>query len=308
MESSEEKWLKDNQIRKLYLRVFDVDWNESIGQPLPIGDLQIKTDNLPQDIEVIPVVFITNRTFLNMRDLSVDTLAANVIKKVTSKMGGNFPNHKISEIQFDCDWTENTRDKYFRFINAAKSVSKGNVITATIRLHQVKYFHRTGVPPVERGMLMFYNMSSVENLMIKNSIFETETAKKYLYNFDKYPLRLDVVLPAFSWASLFRKGKLIGLINELSSNDLRKCGKFKEENPNQFICTSSTVISGIQIVENDFIRIESISSETTETAAKLASEHIRKNNNITVALFHLNKEVVNKYEKTKLENIYSCFN
>lgn len=50
LENSEEKWLKDNQIRKLYLRVFDVDWNESIGQPLPIGDLQIKTNDLPQDI------------------------------------------------------------------------------------------------------------------------------------------------------------------------------------------------------------------------------------------------------------------
>ncbi len=74
------------------------------------------------------------------------------------------------------------------------------VLSATIRLHQVKYFETTGVPPVKSGMLMFYNTGDLENPSEENSILNIETAELYLSGLEDYPMQLDIVLPLFSWA------------------------------------------------------------------------------------------------------------
>jgi hypothetical protein len=305
LSSDELNWLNENHINKIYLRVFDVDWNNDLNLPLPKGDVQILTTSL-KDKEIIPVVFITNRTFLNLPDSSINSLAINVVRKVTSKEK-YFKNSISRELQFDCDWTEKTRVKYFNFIKAVKLIKKPINISATIRMHQVKYFDKTGVPPVDRGMLMFYNMSPVEDPGTINSIFNTQTAKKYLFNFDRYPLKLDLVLPAFSWGALFRNGKLINLINDLKEEEITVTGKFYILETNRYRCKSPVFIHGIRIENNDMIRLEIIDTETTESAASLISGYL-KDKRITVALYHLNKEVTKKYEPKILQNIYSHFN
>lgn len=299
------QWLNENHIQRIYLRVFDVDWNESIKEPVPIGDVQVISTNL-QTVVLIPTVFITNKTFLHIPDSSLSTLALNITNKINAKMA-YFQLNKFNEIQLDCDWSEKTRDKYFQLIRLVRSQSENKMISATIRLHQVKYFEKTGVPPADRGMLMFYNMGSVEDASISNSIFDIETAKKYMFNFDSYPLKLDVVLPAFSWGSLFRSGKIIKLLNELTRDQLLTSKNFSEISSNKFICNSPFIVNGNRILKNDFIRIETIDNRTTESAADMISEHI-SGDTITVALYHLNKELIKNYEKAILKNIYSHFN
>ncbi len=68
-------WIKDNDIKKIYIRFFDVDWDPSTNQALPIGNLRIVSNKIP-GIEIIPTVFITNKTFLNLPDSSINDLAA----------------------------------------------------------------------------------------------------------------------------------------------------------------------------------------------------------------------------------------
>ena len=145
----------------------------------------------------------------------------NIYKKIVAKLN-LFETHTTKEIQLDCDWTKTTREKYFNLIEQMKQLTEINKIeiTTTIRLHQVKFFNKTGVPPIKRGMLMFYNMSDVSDNRTRNSIYDEGLAKKYLINFDKYPLDLDVVLPAFSWSCWFRNGKLKNLINNIKAKDL----------------------------------------------------------------------------------------
>ncbi|MGE5681682.1 MAG: hypothetical protein ACM34K_12465 [Bacillota bacterium] len=300
----EKQWIYSNNLKKLYLRVFDVDWNENLKNACPVGDVTIVSKNISR-IEIIPAVFITNRTLINISCSEINTLSEKIINKVNSKLSSY--NIRFNEIQFDCDWTDKTRDKYFSLLRSVKKLSSGKMISATIRLHQVKYFSKTGIPPADRGMLMFYNMGSVENIRTRNSIFDAQTAEKYLYNFDKYPLKLDVVLPAFSWGSLFRNGKLIALLNEMSSEELIQTGNFTQISSGQFKCKTRTAIRGNIFYENDIIKIETVSADLTARAAQIISEHI-KENRFTLALYHLNKEVVKKYEKTKFENIISCFN
>ena len=78
------------------------------------------------------------------------------------------------------------------------------MLSATIRLHQVKYYKQAGIPPVDRGMLMFYNMGKLNALTAENSIYNSNDAAGYIETVDDYPLKLDLALPAFSWAVHFR--------------------------------------------------------------------------------------------------------
>jgi hypothetical protein len=304
--TGELRYLKLLRVKKLYLRFFDVDWNQNIKQAVPVGDLEINSD-IPRGIEIIPTIFITNRTLINIPDTAVFRLGHNILEKIYAK-SGKIKDIKLREIQLDCDWSLSTKDKYFKLIDDIKSLaSKDSILlSVTIRLHQVKYFYETGVPPVSKGMLMFYNMSSVSDYHTRNSIFDPEVAKKYLVNFDKYPLNLDVVLPAFSWGVHFRRYKVVGLINDLSAEELLKTNKFKKIDDTHFICTKNCADFGTEFNRNDVIRIEKIGPEQTLDAARMISKYLKKKN-LTVAIYHLNDELVKQYEIQDLQNIFSAF-
>jgi hypothetical protein len=302
---AEQNWLKETGVKKIYLRFFDVDWDKPAGIPLPVGDVQISENNAG-GIEIIPVVYITNKTLINTTDTLITELALNISKKIADK-ASRLKTAEIKEVQIDCDWTDKTRDKYFNLLKEIKKENSGKTLSATIRLHQVKYFERTGAPPADRGMLMFYNIGRPEDIHTVNSIFDLNTAKLYMYNFDKYPLPLDVVLPAFGWGVVFRNKHFIYLINELDYNTVSSSSSFGKISNNQFVCLKDVIIFGRLIKKEDIVRIESAGFNSTMQAARLASENIRTKN-ITTAIFHLNEELIKKYEKKEFNEIIDCFN
>lgn len=300
-------WLKETEIKKLYVRFFDVDWNPNINAAVPVGDVTIETKKV-DGVVIIPVVFITNRTFTNLPDSLIAELSKNIYKKISAKLS-LFTNQTTNEIQLDCDWTESTREKYFSLIELIKKLSQRNNIevTSTIRLHQIKFFSKTGVPPVKRGMLMFYNMSDVSDIQTINSIYDEDAAKKYLTNFDKYPIDLDVVLPAFSWACWFRNGKLKNLINDLKATELASNKNFIKEDKNIFRAIKETSLKGNYILQGDYLRTEETDFNTTLDAAELIAPHI-KNKKINVSIYHLTGEVIKNYGKDKFKDLVDCFN
>ena len=307
LSTEESRWLKETEIQKLYVRLFDVDWNPNINAAVPVGDAIIETKKIV-GVEIIPVIFITNRTLTNLPDSLITELSNNIYKKIVAKLD-LFENQTTKEIQLDCDWTETTRARYFELIDQIKKLSsKKNIeITATIRLHQVKFFSKTGVPPLKRGMLMFYNMSDVSDIRTKNSIFDKDIAKSYLVNFDKYPLELDVVLPAFSWSCWFRNGKLKNLINGVGVKDLEVSSSFVKEDKNIFRAIKECSLKGNYILSGDYLRTEEIDFNTTLGAAELIAPHI-KNKKINISIYHFNGEVIKNYGKDQFKDIIDCFN
>jgi len=307
LSTSELIWLKETEIQKLYVRFFDVDWNPNINSAVPVGDVTIETKKI-DSVEIIPVVFITNRTFTNLPDSLIPELSNNIYKKIFAKLS-LFENQSVKEIQLDCDWTKSTREKYFNLIENIKQLTEKDKIeiTTTIRLHQVKFFNKTGVPPIKRGMLMFYNMSDVSDIKTRNSIYDEDVAKRYLVNFDKYPIDLDVVLPAFSWSCWFRNGKLKNLINDLKAKDLDTNSSFVKEDKNIYRAIKECSLKGNYILTGDYLRTEETDFNTTLGAAELIAPHI-KNKKLNVSIYHLNREVINNYDKDILEDIVDCFN
>lgn len=306
LDQNEFDWIKENDITKIYTRFFDVNWDPSTNQPLPVGSLKIISNKLLK-VEIIPTVFITNNTLLNIPDSSINDLAKNIFVKIKSQ-AKRFSSKKIKEIQLDCDWTKKTKVKYFNLIKSIRKFcdTEEISISATIRLHQVKYFEETGVPPVDRGSLMFYNMSSVSNPNTKNSIFDEDIARKYLVNFDRYPLKLDVILPAFSWGVLFRHNRISDIINDVNFEELNDNDNIKQLKSNLFSVKKNFYLHERYLKKNDQIRVEEITPETTELAAKLIAPYIN-NDSLVVSIYHLNEEVIKNYDTGVFQNIISAF-
>jgi hypothetical protein len=153
-------------IGKLYVRLFDVTYNEESKQPIPSA-LISRIDRFPANMEPIPVVFITHEALAATSDSSITTLARDISKLVFQIVGPL--DSRIREIQIDCNWSSGTRERYFTLLTALNSLARGRILSATIRLHQVKFSEKTGIPPVDRGMLMIYNMGNPGMFKGRNS-------------------------------------------------------------------------------------------------------------------------------------------
>jgi hypothetical protein len=301
-----ESQLKENQITRLYVRFFDVDWDSYQSRSHPVAPIQI-SNIIPQQLEVVPVIYITNSVFQWTHFADVEDLG----KKIWNKIQLIAEKQKINvkEIQIDCDWTDKTKKNYFHFIDRLKNnvLPKNLKVSTTIRLHQIKYASRTGVPPSDGGMLMFYNFGRIKAESLNNSIFNREDAAKYSRYIANYSLPLAVVLPIFSWMIHSRDQKVINLLEWQDPQELSQVG-FRESSANVFEATHSFFYHGSYFSQGDKLTIEQISPKNTKEAAQLAQNGSSwKKRYKTVAFFDLDERNLRNYEKNEIESIFNKF-
>lgn len=283
IEKDQERILKATEAKTVYLRFFDIRIDPQTLQPYP--EVPVHFNGIPKDISIIPVIYITNNTFLQMSKDSVSGLAKKVFKQI-SFMGKANP-FKWSCTQFDCDWTLKTRDKYFLFLKQFKQVSKLK-LEATIRLHQIKYLQQTGVPPVDNGVLMFYNMGKLTALpYAESSIFNSSDAKTYLPSLRSYPLELDVALPLFSWTIHSRNGKIVSVYSNLLRRNLENNANFISEKKHLFKAVTSHFYNGIYIRQGDVFKLEEMTPATLKEAATLVARYLPKNEHRQLIYYEL---------------------
>ncbi|MFM9946926.1 MAG: hypothetical protein ACKV1O_03210 [Saprospiraceae bacterium] len=301
---TERTYLQELRVKKLYAKFFDVDWSESSQQALPQALIELAPETLPDSVALIPTIFITNRTFLNLPASEIPQLATNICDKIKALAKAPF-----EEVQLDCDWSETTRAPYFQLLEAMRqNLGPAVSLSATIRLHQVKYPKQTGVPPVDRGMLMFYNMGDVEAGEERNSILNLETAQQYLdKNTARYPLPLDVALPLFSWGVLFREGKMIRLINNLTTAALAGDDRLRAIEPNRFEVVRSGYLDGYYLYTEDEIRIEAVQPIELNATADLLKEYLPEATERNLAFYHLDPVLIRRYTLEELTIILQAF-
>lgn len=314
LSQEENIYLDSLNVRKLYLKFFDVDWDIQNKEAVPLAAVQFGKDEMAA-FEIIPTIFITNRTVLNLAESRLEELSEKILKKIKS-LWEQIPFKEkqkflIQELQFDCDWSANTRAKYFQLLKLLKSKSasilsnlaSGDIqFSSTIRLHQIKYYKKTGLPPVDKGMLMFYNMGELEDPWESNSILNVAVGKTYVKKLKNYPLKLDLALPIFAWGVLFRDRKMIKLLNNLKARDLADEDRFSRLDGQHFKVIKSTYLEGHYLYENDVIRLESIENEELEKAALLLDRRLKKND-LTVSFYHLDTATIQDFKFKELENI-----
>ncbi|MEZ4777097.1 MAG: hypothetical protein R3D00_28230 [Bacteroidia bacterium] len=303
LEAAQQSYLESLKAETLYIRFFDVDWNIPKNEPVPISSVSIDTTGL-RGRQVIPTVYITNRAMANISYEDVPALGEKILHRI-EKIAGSLP---FQEIQMDCDWSEKSRDNYFRLLDHLRTrlVSRQIQLSATIRLHQIKYYNITGVPPVDRGMLMFYNMGDIRDMAEENSILNLKTAEKYLENFDEYPVHLDIALPVFSWGVVMRNDETIHLINSLRAEQLKDETRFKFLQPQIVKVIKSTYINGYYLYQDDFIRLEGVSMGALEESAEMLAELI-EDDSLRVCFYHLDTPTMERYTFEDLEGICKVF-
>lgn len=297
----EKQALDQHHVKTVYVRLFDVD-AETDRDPSPLAVID-SIDDIPELVEIIPVVFITNRTFMKSSDKEAISLADNILRKVNSIL----PTY--TEIQIDCDWSEGTRNNYFAFLKQLKTqLGTQIILSTTIRLHQVKYPQKTGVPPADRGMLMFYNMGKIADANETNSIFDKKTAQRYTASIGTYELPLDVALPIFRWYVHLRNGKVQGLISKKQFPDINNSRYFSPvKNNTIFKVKEDWLEQGVYYQKNDVLRLEVLDDATLMEAAEMLLKELPAGHR-RVVLYDLDEININNYEAKTLENVFSVFN
>jgi hypothetical protein len=298
-------FLRDLGIKKIYLRFFDVDRDEAGGKPIPVAPVRFL--NKPDTgTEIVPAVFITNRTLTLLDEAGVFVLARDIAGE-TIRIAGD-AGIAFRELQLDCDWTESTRDRYFRLISLVREQlpDRHIRISATIRLHQIKYAERTGVPPVDRGMMMFYNTGRMSGDPESNSIYSEKDAARYAWRAWKYPLPLDAALPIYFHTVQIRDGKVVGLLNKTAENDLSGIEGLERAGGRMVRATKPFFFHGSYIMQNDLLKFESVPPSEGIRAARQAAEALLRAPR-TVAVFEYDSAYLSCYDEQDLARMFGAF-
>ena len=209
VDSAEQKFLQAHDVSRLYVRYFDVVFDESRGI-VPNATISFE-GKVPEGVEIVPTIYIVNEC---MRQ-NVDSLPRLILKRIlqmneTNDIAG------VEEIQIDCDWTMQTQECYFSFMKTLQRLchEKGLKLSTTIRLHQLSL----NAPPADRGVLMAYNTGDVTRLDVERPILDVKDVRPYLHSLAGYRLELSAAYPLFTWRVLFRGGKYVGIMH--SDDDL----------------------------------------------------------------------------------------
>lgn len=289
---------------KLYLRFFDIKWDAKTNRAYP--EAVINFQQKINTAQVTPVVFITNQTFEKLALSEVDSLALHshkLISQLASK-------HKIHyrQVQFDCDWNLSTKEKYFHFLKTLKAISNKQ-LEATIRLHQIKYQVKTGVPPVDRGILMFYNMGKISaKPEDPNSIYNAKDAETYVSHLPKYMLPLDIALPLFSWSIHIRNGTVIQVYGKIGKSILSDPANFlPTAQKNVFKARRSFFTEGVYVKTDDLFKLEETDKNLLNQAASQLARHLNKDEKRTIIYYEIGNLDSSEFKIKDIQEISARF-
>ena len=183
-DSALQQGIEKFQVQHLYIKWFDIAWIDHKNMGAPIAVLKASSNIKPLfNKPFSPVIFINNSLFQKI-DSSGCVLLASQIQTAIQKKAQQI-NHtlalqqsnlydNISEIQIDCDWTKPTKNKYFYFLECLKRLISNKQLSVTLRLFPYKYQSEMGIPPVDKAVLMCYNMEPIKNVNTINSIFNID--------------------------------------------------------------------------------------------------------------------------------------
>ena len=189
IDSAEQSFLQEYDIRRIYCRYFDVVMDE--GEPMPNATIRF-SEPIPEGIDMVPTVYITEDCMHSQHK----GLARKIVDRVI-QMNETHDIRGVSELQMDCDYTARSRQIYFDFLNQLRTEARqhGMRLSVTIRLHQLSM----AVPPADYGVLMLYNTGDPRRFYERNPILDRRDVQPYLQHLPDYNLTLAAAYPIFRW-------------------------------------------------------------------------------------------------------------
>ncbi|XZF14135.1 hypothetical protein ACTHGU_20345 [Chitinophagaceae bacterium MMS25-I14] len=307
LNDTEQKYIDTLRVQKLYVKFFELERNEALDMVVPVAKTGFhywKSDKRP-DPEIVPVVMIRNEILLHITHSELDTLAGNILfltEKYYKDRFGSL-NTQFAELQMDCDWTVRTKDNYFYLLRKLKQKS-GRRLSCTLRLYPYKYPGNMGVPPADRAMLMCYNLVNPLKNADKNSILDISELKKYLSGGKRYPLSLDVALPAYSWIQVYQNNVFAGVIHN-EPDSLKSI--LKPEDHLWYRVLQDTVIGSMYLRAGDRLKYEQVTENDLAQAVSLIRKYVPLKDSATCAFFHLDYNELSFFNEKELDNLYHSF-
>jgi len=291
------KALQTNHSKTVYLRFFDIMSKD--GKVYPNEIIRFN-DSIPIGIDCVPVIFIKNEVFTTVKtENEIQDLAKNCSQLIAKIASTN--RIKYEEIQFDCDWNLSTKKIYFSFLEEFKKLNTHSQLSATIRLHQVKYKEKTGIPPVDKYILMFYNMGDLKKIS-ENSIFSIHTAENYTQYLSSYPKPLTFALPIFRWGIHYRGDVAFELIYDWDSDLLNQKKYYIPINDNLFEVAQSHFQNGNYFLKGDKLKLESVSSEDLISMVELIRKNYPQKKNEFI-FYHLDSLLLSQYSENTFPSL-----
>ena len=194
LDSMESAFLKDYDIRKFYCRYFDVVMSDGAKKgPVPNATITFPApDDLPQGVELVPTVYITEDCMHQPHEELAGRLVQRIVQmNETNGISG------VRELQIDCDYTERSRAVYYAFLEEVRreAADRGLSLSTTIRLHQLQM----PVPPADYGVLMLYNTGDPRRFDERNPVLDLRDVRPYVRYLADYRLPLAAAYPVFRW-------------------------------------------------------------------------------------------------------------
>ena len=304
LDSTEQKFLNDFEIKKIFLRYFDIILDKNTLQPKPNATIKFKS-KIPENIEIVPTVFITENCINHNLDTLYKTIAQRILQiNKTHKI------QKIKEIQIDCDYTAKSMKKYYTFLSLLQEyLNKNNIkLSTTIRLHQLSM----EIPPCNYGVLMLYNTGNYRDKNCENPILGLKETKPYLKNLKKYKLKLKTAFPNFKWQILFKKGKFNNILYNQDLNDTTLFEKisdkvFKVVRSRDIPIYLNTDAFNVMLNYGDTIFEKKADSKEILNVAQEVKK-IRKDILQNIIIYDLNSVNINNLKHEEYEKIFNYSN
>lgn len=305
LDSAQEQFLKQHDVGRIYLRMFDVSYDEYAEETVPNATVRFDylseccLQNSLDYLEFVPVVYITLDALKAMRG-NEGTLAANIVTRVRNMCSyHSLPN--VAELQLDCDWTSSTEQSFFNLCDSVRSAFVNMLLpwklSSTIRLHQLS----EKVPPVDRGVLMVYNTGSFNNPDTRNSIIDPDDVRPYLKNLPSYPLHLDVAYPTYSWQLMFRYRYFSGLMHGIDTSDTTR---FAPDKANTVVVKRDFPYGNRIMHAGDMIRTENSDIQDILSVKQMIETALGNKPHSNI-LYHLDTNNLSNYSSNEIENIFS---
>lgn len=288
LSAADSAFVKDHNIYKLYVRMFDVDAefddHAQTWEAVPIATT-VFNSSIPKGVKLIPTVYITLDALKSSKG-NMYSLAQNIVKRILNMCSYNELG-QVNEIHLDCDWTKSTKEDFAYLCSMIRKVIVSKQLdiklSGTIRLHQLEEAEY----PFDSGVLMIYNTGNIKDNLTKNSILDYDDVYKYLSVNERIKkfiaareyncLDIDVAYPAYSWGVVFYNNYFRKLVS----------------NPKDYV-----------LQEGETIRIENSEIETILKVKRLVDSKIGNvvRNNI---IYHLDSNNLSKYSYDEIESIYN---
>ena len=301
LSDKEREFLKENEVKAIYVKFFDI---VARGKNIRPEATLLFLEKFPEDIEIIPTVFIDSKAF----DTTTmpENMAEMIVARVDSMMVKN--GYDVSsEIQIDFDWTLTNRDQYFKLLGniSEKLHDQFRILSTTIRLHQLNQ----PPPPADYGALMVYNTGNFSSPKEHNSILSMSAVEPYLNKLGGYELPLVTALPIYSWNLIFHDDKFVVIARGVNPYDSTWFNPIKDNiyRARKYGALPSYTRqggAGTRVMPGDILRHEEADYTLLDSVAS-AIEKARPRALDRVILYHLDDQSIIKYSKDEIHKIYN---